>query len=163
VHTGDSWTELHFVSFRFVSYGKKPATNALAKFRANLHNSENRDTGKEAKKVIKASWLKLLRKIESTQVEIFLDHHSLQRSMATKVIEPHFKILSQAIYHFYSTGTCKWNTYWPIFTKQVTERKMIQVTFSNRFRNSSSFISKFAQPQPHQKRVSVDLEARYLS
>jgi hypothetical protein len=36
--------------------------NAPAKFCANLRNSENRQTGKEAQKVIKASWLKVLRK-----------------------------------------------------------------------------------------------------
>jgi len=39
--------------------------NALAEFRANLGNSENRDTGKEAQQVIQTSWLKLLRIIES--------------------------------------------------------------------------------------------------
>jgi hypothetical protein len=38
--------------------------NALAKFLANLHSSENRNTGKEAYKVIKASWLKLLHKTD---------------------------------------------------------------------------------------------------
>jgi hypothetical protein len=34
-------------------------------FHANLHNTENQDTGKEAHKVIKASWLKLLHKTET--------------------------------------------------------------------------------------------------
>jgi hypothetical protein len=34
--------------------------NTLAKFRANLRNSNNRDAGEEAQQVIKASWLKLL-------------------------------------------------------------------------------------------------------
>jgi hypothetical protein len=43
--------------------------NILAKFRANLRNSENRDTGKEALKEIKSFRLKLLRKIGHTAVQ----------------------------------------------------------------------------------------------